>query len=143
MVSFVTNLAQHLCNQLEVTYSFFETLSEAPAVGKLLAAPSAAKGPLPLAAEEHNAVFLALMQIFTHLVQWSGFDNRGKEKELLDFFKTVAGRLGVQVTSMDMACTEASRYFVKYAARVPTAEALLALLHLLAAIANRAGTGLD
>lgn len=131
----MTDIAPHLCNQLEVTYSFFETLTSAAPSGL----PAAAAGPLPAAAAEHNAAFIALMRIFLHVVKWAGFDRRNREDDLRRLLQAVASRLGTEPTNMAGALTEASRYFAKYANKVPTAEALLVVLELLAAIAARAG----
>lgn len=100
---------------------------------------NAAPKPATLAVE-HDQCSQMVLTIFTHVVRWSAFDDRQREDELYKLLCGIAMRLGAEAPgNMSTACAEASRYFGKFTTGLFSAEALLALCTLNAAIAQRAG----
>jgi hypothetical protein len=88
----------------------------------------------------HDQSYQHIFKTLTHAIRWPGFDFRRAERGLFDLLKPICSRyLAEDPESVAAACTAASSYFVRFADRVPSAEALALLCELNAAIAERAG----
>ena len=141
VLTHIVELTPHLCDRLESIHNALETAAEkmdesADVELAGFTADIADAATLGYYDESYQHVFKTL----AHAIRWSGFDFRRAERGLFDFLKPVCARcLAEEPESIGAAFTAASSYFSRFAARVPSAEALALLCDLNAAIAERAG----